>query len=58
MWRLDVADLMKANLESLKSLYKHFLRDLNPVTMKPLTELNLSQCLPIASYLDLTEAQI
>jgi hypothetical protein len=46
IWSLDMDDLMKANLDSIKKLYSFF--------TKGTTVLNLTQCLEIGPYLDLS----
>lgn len=45
-------------MDPVHRLYNEFLRDVNPATSKPYTELNLKQCLAFGPHLDLTDKQV
>jgi hypothetical protein len=60
VWNLEIDDLMKSNLDSIKKLYTFFLSAdmIDPITNKAYTVLTLPQCQEIGSHLDLTLEQV
>jgi len=56
---MEIDDLIKSNVETIRELYNHFLDpSIDPLTQRPFSFMTLKACLPMAAYLDMTEEEI